>query len=72
MTLKDSIERAHEQEAMERAHLRGEVHRLKEILKRIEWSAAHAIGTDVCPACYQEKDKGHDKECGIGKALKNG
>lgn len=74
MTIHDATEKAHEQEILARVHLRGEVAKLKELLRSLEWRG-HCQGADACPVCYAEApyevmgEEGHLIGCELFKAI---
>lgn len=45
------------------------IHRLRFVLKVIEWGPAPTYPTSECPWCLHQKIDGHDMNCGIGKEL---
>lgn len=61
MTVHDAAERAHEQEILARAHLRGKYHELLAFLKEMEFVVCKHSNTASCPECYGEGV--HGKRC---------
>ena len=70
MTLHEAVERAREDEAVERSHLRGEVSKLKTLLRHLEWAGYNdRKESRECPACGGIEDVGHREECGLKEAI---
>ena len=70
MTLHEAVERAREDEAVERSHLRGEVSKLKTLLRHLEWAGYNdRKDCHECPACGGAEFVGHRSDCGLKKAI---